>query len=80
MGSCGYVHVEKLSVDGKSVVAYFKVPFLHLHRILKTTTETFSLRAFCVLFVVHWLTDNTIQHLYSDDFNIDEISATPTNR
>jgi hypothetical protein len=33
-----------------------------------------------VLFLVRWLTDSTIQHLYVDDVKVSEISATPTNR
>jgi hypothetical protein len=32
MESWEYVHAEKLSVDGKAVMTYFKVFFLHLHR------------------------------------------------
>jgi hypothetical protein len=32
MESWEYVHVEKLNVDGKAVMTYFKVFFLHLHR------------------------------------------------
>jgi len=48
--------------------------------ILKKTAATFSLRTPCVLFVVHWLTDSTIQHLYADDVKVNKIWATPTNR
>jgi len=48
--------------------------------ILKKTTATFSRRAPCVLFVVQWLTDSTLQHFYTDDVTVSEISAAPTNR
>jgi len=47
---------------------------------LRKTTATLSLRARCVMFVVQWLTDSTVQHFYADYVKINEISASPTKR
>ena len=74
--SCFFLQ-EYITMHGHRKLKHFSYIYPGM---LKKTTATVSPMAPCVLFVVRWLTDSTLQHLYVDDFKVNEISATPSNR